>query len=264
MMSTTLNLVDYLLNRGRYFQQIGHQREALRTLSRLAGLRELPAPVAEETQYRLGELQLRRRQYPRARRHLTAALRYTPNNARYHFLLAQALDTDRDGDPARALDHYQTSLQLDRTQTDCLCGHGLLALRMGQTEQGLRSLRTAVDLAPDDLKVLRQVVSGLRLANRSDEARRLLLAARFRQSHDSRYQKLWNDFQFHYARRKQDAARRQRAALDEDKERPVLLPFVRPTGSLPRSCPVGGRIIRHDPPASPAPHQAQPDKRHAQ
>jgi tetratricopeptide (TPR) repeat protein len=240
----------------------------LRILSQLAGFRELPTAVIEETQFRLGELQLRRRRYVRARRHFAAALRYDPGNARYHFRMAQALDTEHDGDPARALQHYQTSLDLDSQQTDCLCAHGLLALRLGQTQVGLRSLRAAVELAPDDLKVLPRVVTALRLANRSNEARGLLLAARFRHPHDGRYQKMWNDFQFHAARREQDAVRQQRNALGQDEEEPVLLPFVRPSADRNRLSQARGRIIRHDGPGSPAPHQGQPvphpDQRHAQ
>src|SRR5205085_1183713 len=99
-------------------------------------------------------------------------------------------------------------------------------------------------------KVLAQVVAGLRTANRADEARSLLLAARFRHPHDRRYLKLWNDFQFHAARREQDDVRVGQASGDDG---PVLLPFVRPTGeSSPRTV-VAGKIIRADGPTTPAP-----------
>src|SRR3954447_2164718 len=83
-MSRTLNLVDGLLLMGRRHQQLGRARDALTILARLASFRELPREVAEETQARLGEIQLRRRKYHRARRHLAAALHHDPENARYH------------------------------------------------------------------------------------------------------------------------------------------------------------------------------------
>lgn len=254
MTSTTLGLVDHLLCRGRHFQHLGRTHDALRILGRLAGFRELPAAVAEEAQFRLGELQLRRKKYARARRHLAAALRYAPDNPRYHFRLAQALDNDRDGDLARAAEHYRTSLGLDGTQTDCLCAWGALALRLNRTEEGLECLRGAAELAPDDVKVLAKVVAGLRLANRADEARGLLLAARFRHPRDGRYLKLWNDFQFHAARRAQDAARLGKSFGDGG---PVLLPFLRPVREAAPRPAADGKIIRADGPTTPAPHLGQ-------
>ena len=69
-MSTTLNLADRLLAMGRNFEALGRDQDALHILGRLAGLHEVPVVVAEETQSRLAEIFLRRRQYRRARRHL--------------------------------------------------------------------------------------------------------------------------------------------------------------------------------------------------
>ncbi len=266
MSSRTLGFVDHLLSRGRYFQQLGRTQDALRILGRLAGLRELPPAVAEEAQFRLGELQLRRKKHARARRHLSAALRHGPDNPRYHFRLAQALDNGRDGDPARAADHYRSSLALDAAQTDCLCAYGLLALRLGRNEEAVDCLKAAARLAPDDLNVLAQAADGLRRADRADEARSLLLAARFRHPRDGRYRRLWDDFQFHAARRAQDAARAGRAPADEG---PVVLPFLRPVRpeTAPRPA-ATGKIIRADAPTSPGPHLGRParstDHRQAQ
>ncbi len=261
MTSTTLGFVDHLLSRGRYFQQLGRTHDALRILGQLAGCRELPPAVAEEAQFRLGELQLRRKKHGRACRHLAAALRHAPDNPRYHFLLARALDNDRNGDLARAAEHYRTSLALDPSQTDCLCAYGRLALRLNRAEEGLECLRAAARLAADDLKVLSQVVAGLRSADRTDEARGLLLAARFRHPRDGRYRRLWNDFQFHAARREQDAARAGAAIAGEDG--PVLLPFLRPERPAEDA-----KILRADAPAVLAPHLGQParvnDRRQAQ
>jgi tetratricopeptide (TPR) repeat protein len=254
MMSTTLNLVEHLLNRGRFFQQLGRSHDALRILSRLGAFRELPPAVAEETRFRLGELLLGRRKYHKARRHLAVALCYGPENARCHFLMARALEGGRDGDRERAAEHYRKALELDPTQTDCLCSWGKLAVRLGRSEEAIESFRAAVAQAPDSIKVLKEAVAGLREAGRADEARGLLLAARFRQPRDSRYLKLWNDFQFQRARRQQQAARRAQARADRNDEGPVLLPFVRPEGAAASTVRVAGKILRHDGPSSPTPH----------
>jgi Flp pilus assembly protein TadD len=253
MTQSTLNFVDSLLSRGRYFQQLGRSHDALCILTRLAGFRDLPAAVAEEVQFRLGELQMRHKKHGRARRHLSAALRYAPENPRYHYLLARVLDDDRDGDLARAADHYRSSLALDSTQTDCLCAYGHLSLRMNRTEEALECLRAAARLAPDDLTVLAQVAAGLRTADRADEARGLLLAARFRHPHDGRYRKLWDDLQFQAARQAQDDDRGERA--DDE---PVILPFLRAVREdAPRPAAVR-KIIRADAPTTVSPPHIGP------
>jgi tetratricopeptide (TPR) repeat protein len=262
-MSTTLNLVDRLLRRGRSLQEMGRSHDALQTFERLAHFRDLPSEVAEETQVRLAELQMQHRQFKPARRHLTAVLRQHPDNGDAHYLLATALETDDKGDPRRALAHYQRCLELDGEQADCLCACGLLALRLGRRDEGLAHLRRAVELLPDDAETLGQVVTGLCLANEADEARRLLLAARFRNPHDARFVQLWNDFQFQRLRKEQQAAASRRKA-EGDEAGPVVLPFVRPEG--PR---LGRKKVRQDGPAPlPAPHVPRlarlPKQKHAQ
>jgi Flp pilus assembly protein TadD len=266
-MSTTLNLVDRLLRRGRSLQEMGRSHDALQALERLTHFQEVPSEVAEETQVRLAELQLQRRQFGPARRHLTAILRHHPDNGHAHYLLATALEMDDKGDARRALAHYRRCLELDGEQPDCLCACGLLALRLGQRGEGLANLRRAAELMPDDPETLGQVVTGLCLANEADEARRLLLAARFRKPHDARFVQLWNDFQFQRLRKQQETARCRRKA-EGDEAGAVLLPFVRPKG-LCKALRQGRKKIRQDGPAPlPAPHVPRlarvPGQRHAQ
>src|SRR5436309_5607580 len=124
-MSMTLNLADRLLSMGRNYQALGRNQDAVHILSRLAGLRQLPAEVAEETQVRLGEIHLSRGKYTRARRHLTAALVHKPDSARYHYLMATALASDASADRHRAAEHYRRSLEIDPKQPTCLGEYGL-------------------------------------------------------------------------------------------------------------------------------------------
>jgi tetratricopeptide (TPR) repeat protein len=246
-MSRTLNLVDGLLLRGRARQQFGRVQDAFSIFSRLTGFRELPRDVAEEAQQRLGEIELGRKRYRRACRHLAAALRFDPDNARTHRLLASALRARGEGHWDDAARHYRRALELDPEQADCLAEAGLLACRTGHAEEGLRQLREAVGLEPDRPELLTQLVRGLRLAGRWDEARRELRAALFRHPRDRRFRRLWDDFQFQQLRREQRAARRPvKGAADDG---PVLLPFTPAPKAAGKGEP---KILRKEGPA-PAP-----------
>ena len=226
-MMPTLNLVDHVLAIGRRYQEIGRHRDAVSVLTRLSRFRYLPAEAAEETQARLAEIHLKRRKHKQARRHLTAALRHQPNNARYHYLLATALLNDNSEDLQRAGEHYRRALELDPGHVKCLADYGHLLLRLGQTEEGLARLREAAERAPEDVEVLGKLVKGLRLSGRTDEARSVLQAAMFRNARSLRFRKLWNEFRFQQARKRSETERLQRGEEDADGEPPVLLPFIR-------------------------------------
>jgi len=259
MVNTTLNLVDHLLAAAGRCQEQGRLREALRLLTRLAGFRQLPADAAEQTQARLAELQLKRRKFKRARRHLAAALQHAPDAARYHYWMATALAHDRDADLERAADHYRRSLELDPTPVKCQSEYGLLQVRLGQTEEGLARLRQAAEQAPDDADAVAKLAKGLRLAGRTDEAAAALRAALFRNPRAPRFRKLWNEYQFQQLRQGQDRARVRRAMRQPD-EGPVILPFVRlDRPHAPTGAPHG------DGPATVAPpprRPGRPDQRH--
>jgi tetratricopeptide (TPR) repeat protein len=221
-MNPTLNLFEHLLARGHQLQELGRHRDAGRLLARLAGFRDLPGDVAEQVQVRLAELALRRRRYARARRHLTAALRHRPDSARYHYLLAGALQAEG-ADLERAAEHYRRALELAPEHARYLADAGLLALRLNRTEQGLALLRQAAERAPDSAEAAGKLVKGLRLAGRADEARSALRAALFRNPRSARLRALWIDLQLQELRRRQENEQLDRQEADE----PVLLPFVR-------------------------------------
>lgn len=226
-MMSNLNLVDRVLAMGRLYQEVGRHRDAVSVLTRLSRFRFLPADAAEETQARLAEIYLKRRKYKQARRHLTAALRHQPDNARYHYLLATTLQAEEGAEMERAAEHYRRALELDPGHVKCLADYGHLLLRLGQTEEGLSHLQDAAERAPEDVEVLGKLVKGLRLSGRTDEARAILQRAMFRNVRSPRFRKLWNEFRFQQARRQREAERLQHAEAQSDGEEPVLLPFVR-------------------------------------
>jgi tetratricopeptide (TPR) repeat protein len=257
-MGTTLNLCDCLLAMGRELHDLGRLTEAARILHRLAGFRDLPPAVAEETQSRLAAIYLQKSDYRSARRHLSCALIYRPSHAHYYYQYATAVHNDPKADPARAVRYYRQAQRLDpdepRYWSDC----GRLMLQLGRTEDGVAALRKAWTLSPDDPVILARLVEGLCLADRADEARDALRAARFRNPRDVRFRKLWNDFQFRQVAESQTAA--------PVKAEPVILPFVR-RAAVPDLPKLPGRILRLDTGSKPAPHLPRsarlPDTKHA-
>ncbi len=265
-MDTTFNLVELLLARGRRCQEQGRLQEAAQLLRRLAGFRELPSTVAEEIQARLAEVQLKRRKYQRARRHLTAALVHSPLNARYHHLLGAAFATGEGSDLKRAIEHYRSALEKEPEQVECLCECGLLEVREGLTEEGLARLRQAVALAPADAGALAKLVKGLRLAGRSEDARSEMRAGLFRNPRDPRFRKLWNEYQFKQLRRRQEQERLSRRSVRPTSDGPTILPFVR---SAEQPVTTDAVAIREDGPETvPTPHRlrlvTRPDQTNVQ
>lgn len=254
-MSTSLPFHHRLMDRGRHLQSLGLVQEAVRFWGRVADMKSLPAALAEEAHSRLGEMQLERGKHSRARRHLAAALAHQPDNPHYHFLLAQAIEEDPKGDVEKALQHYRRALRADGDQPSYLGAFGRLAVELGKDEEGTQALRRAAELAPDDPDVILLVVDGLG-AIQPDEAQAILRLSLFRNPRNSRFRKLWSDFQFQRLRAVQEASHSP-PCLDEG---PTVLPFV------PRIAGDGkqARWRRH-PAGAPRPHLTLPasDKKHA-
>jgi tetratricopeptide (TPR) repeat protein len=250
-MSRTLNLCDHLLLQARKYHELGIDQRALRILANLSRLRDLPADVAEETQVRLAELLLKHRKFARARRHLTAALAHHEDNARYHHLMALAIEEDGCRQPARALEHHRRAVELDPKDPYGHADAGRLALRRGQVKLGLSWLRRAVELAPADVEVVGQVVEGLQDAGHTDEARQTARAALFRNSGDRRFRQLWDDFRFQELHRRQNRAHKRRAIRGAIAEGRICLSFEQMTVETA----TGRRVVRQDGPSrTPAPH----------
>jgi tetratricopeptide (TPR) repeat protein len=260
-----LNLVDELLSRSRRLHQLGRQNDAFDLLRKLTEFEELPDYAAEEVAIRLAEISLRRRQFKYARRYLAVAFDVQPDNARTHYLMARALDAGSAPNTRRALEHYRLALELEPDHAAWLCAYGLLLARLGRSREALASLRRAAAVAPDNVKTLKKVVEGMRLANAADEAHRLLLAARFRNPRETRLLDLWKDFQFRQLRKDQQTAPPRTVPIAAG---PVVLPYVPPeddTGPVRKP----GKRTRKDkasgiPPPRGILRVRRPDQRHAQ
>ncbi len=240
-MSKMLNLVDHLLFRAHNLRRHGQNHASARLFSRLAGLRDLPADVAEEAHVGLAEIHLEQEEHKQARRRLAAALTHQPDCAHYHFLLAIAVDDDPKSDSKRAGVHYRRCLALDPDRADYQCDYGMFALRHGHERAGMTALRRAAALAPDEPEMVGRIVAGLREADRADEAKALLRAALFRNPRDRRFRELWDRHQFEMVHAAQEMPAQRWAA-----EEPVLLPFRQPKKRRER---VGDKTIRIDAPS---------------
>jgi Tfp pilus assembly protein PilF len=128
-MSMKLKLTDHLLARCQDLRNQNHDDEALAVLDRLACFHGLPAETAEMAQASLGEMLVQRKKWTPARRHLTAALLYRPDCARYHYLMALALAHGRNSDPDRAREHFDKALELDSELAECHADFGLFCLK---------------------------------------------------------------------------------------------------------------------------------------
>lgn len=245
-MSISINLVEHLLSLGRKFQEMGRTSDAIQTLYRLSRFKELPGEVAEEIQYRLGQMHLDARRFKRARRHLLAAIRHQPDFAEYHYLFARALRADDQGNLDRAARFYRRALQMDPDNVPCLVECGLLSIQLGKTADGLKRLRRAVELAPHDPDVASQAATGFRQAGRADEARMLLQRGMFLNSQDHRFRKAWSGFKAEELLEHQEFQRLQNERFTLAPEGPTLLKFV-PRSKEPKGEAIPTILRREEP-----------------
>ncbi len=240
-MSKTLNLVDDLLCRARHCHDMGLHDRAKTLFERLAEFRRLPAEVAEETQGRLADLCRAEEDAFKERQHLACALAQRPNNADYHFRMAEAFLDDEDAPLEKALPYLRAAVRIEPDNPRYVAELGALSMRLGQTAQGLRLLKKAYDLAGDNLNVVEQYATALVDEDRADAARDLLKTAMFRNSSDRRFRELYRDFQFRAIA--DDQANKESIAFPDDA--PVILRFVRSRAKTRRFT-VDGQILRID------------------
>lgn len=251
MTTKKLNLVQLLLKRGRYLHDLGVSDEAARIFQRLLALADLPVEAAEEIQGRLAEIRFEQGRFRRARRHLSAALAYQPDNAHYHYMMALAAESDPDCALDRAFKHFRRSVELDPEHPEYLCALGLTALSLGRSQQGLRALRRAQQLAPDDPAILEKVVEGLGEVGEWTQASEMVRAAMFRHPRAAAYRQLWQRLQFDALHAHQQEGMHQSQNSRRDHGMPVILP-LRPKVALEELKADGRRLLRKDAPSSTA------------
>lgn len=240
-MSKTLNLVDDLLYRARHCHDLGLHDRAKKHFEQLAEFRRLPSDVAEETQARLSELCRAEGDAFKERQHLACALAQRPNNADYHFRMAEAYRNDDEAPLEKALPYLRAAVRIEPDNPRYLAELGTVSMQLEQTAQGLRLLKKAYDLAGDDLHVVEQYATALVDDDQADAARDLLKTAMFRNSGDRRFRELYRDFQFRAIADDQES--KKSIAFPDDA--PVILRFVR-SKTKARRFAVDGQVLRMD------------------
>lgn len=262
-MSRTLNLVDILLTTGRHLVLMGRLTEAITPLTKLAQFRKLPRHVLEELNSLLGDIYLQKRDFIKARRHLTAALAANPREADHHYRMAIAIDEDKDADRERAEFHYNRAVELEPEQAIYWADFGSYLFSVGKAKQALRAIRRAYARGINDAEIVGQVAGILRNEGHEAEATTKLRAALFQNHGDQRFRQLWQQHQFQLIYLAQE---RKRDAKMRDDVEPVILPF-QPAPATGKYIELGNKTIRIDPPESlkepqtKTPHDTQPHRR---
>jgi len=219
-MGRTLNWFDALLASARRQFESHQYGEVCRMLGRLA----MPAGErfqdSEEILSLFVEASLKLGRFKDARRSARALIADNADVAKYHHLLARAIESDPQVDCRHAAKHYRRAIELDPRNIEYLCDAGEFAVSLGRDETGLAWLRRAHDLAPDSMPVLKKLVEGLCEAERLDEARELMRNVQFRHGRSPEYQEMRSSVEFRILNASQDNA------VVEDEQRTVL-PFVR-------------------------------------
>lgn len=197
-MQATINMAQALLEQGKGLWEQDRYEEATRVLSRLLGLRAIPAETAERAQFYLADMQLAQGHYAKARRHLSAAIA-SGGSGDTHFMMACALDWDEQADPRRAYAHYRQAVTLEPGQPLYSSAYALMRIRQksGRTKfdrEALRRLRAAVAAEPEDPDIAYNYAAGLLQMGRHGEAEFALRRARKRWPGHPAFEELWQDY----------------------------------------------------------------------
>jgi hypothetical protein len=124
---------------------------------------------------------------------------------------------------------------------------------MGKRSEGMRHLRRGVELAPDEVAIVRRLADALMRQGKPNAARKVIHASMFRNPRNPAFQSMWRQIQFDGLAHRQLEARQSREVDD----RPMVLPFPRATG----------KVVRRDAPAETnGPHaetSSRRERRHA-
>jgi len=278
-MSRTLTLLEAGWESVRATAERGQRTSALKRLKQMLARPDVPAACAAEWHRFAGQLALALARYTTARSHLRAAARLEAAHANTRFLQGLAWEDDPDGCDRRAALCFKKAVALDAANPLYRAYFGRAAARCGKVKLGAREMLAAAQVAPGETSVLRVVVGGLLEAGKADDARRVLVTARFLRPGDIDLAALWERVKFEAARLGQcERAKRakmgktsentryaQDAQLAREGDR-VILPFVRLADDTdPSKAAKGttGGTVRRDGASFPRPHLARLSARKA-
>jgi Tfp pilus assembly protein PilF len=219
-MTNRLNLHRSLLERGRTLADAGFDREAMSVLEHLSRNEAVDPNTAETAEAALADICLRHGDYQNARRHIQLALVRNPLDPNYHRTLANILDANEDTNHKRTESHYRLAAELGEDDPAFLSEYGTFLCEHGKPVRGLKMLREAARLAPEDVDILEAVVAALVDANHFEEARKLLSQARFGSTHPAEVECLREQMELQITLQRQKC-RKAKSNADE----PAVIPF---------------------------------------
>ena len=277
-MSRTLTLLGAGWESVRLTAQRGQRTGALKRLTQMLARPDVPAASAAEWHRFAGQLALDLARYATARSHLKAAARLEAEHADTRFLQGCAWEDDPNGCDRRAAVCFKKATALDAANPLYHVYFGRAAARCGKVKLGTREMLAATEKAPGDVAVVRIAVSGLLEMGKTNDARRVLVAARFLRPGDGELSALWERVKFEAARLGQRESAKaaklekfentrhaQDAHFAREGDR-VILPFVRLADDTdPSKAAKGatGGTVRRDGASFPRPHLARLSARKA-
>jgi tetratricopeptide (TPR) repeat protein len=241
-MSRTLNLIDILLTTARHLFKVGRLTEALESLTKLSGFRQVPESVTEEIQALLGEIYFQQEKYKQARRHLTAAIALRPLKAEYFYRMAVAIDEDEFADRKRAAMYYARATELEPSEPIYWADFGSYLFTIGKSKEALKATRRAFTVGITNAEIVGQVADVLRREGLHGEATSKLRSALFHNHGAQAFRQLWHRHQYQMIYAEQQRKRRLASGVPDH---PVLLPFV-PAPSQGKYLTLGEKTIRID------------------
>lgn len=190
-MTGTLHLIDRLLMTVRTLE---HAPVAAAARPSPQGVAATVA-AAGHCRWAVRHLRLGRRQ--RAQRHLQRALRYRPQAACIHHLLARVYQRGGRQHFQRARAHYRRALKLQPDRASCLADFGAFQLVCKRRRKGLECLRRAAALAVQRPDILARVAESLHRAGCQAEAWWLVWSARGQHPSHQPLERLWTAFSLH-------------------------------------------------------------------
>ena len=244
-MSRTLNLLDQLLLRARTLQTMGRLQRSVSVLRQISRWPNLPMEREVEVQRLLGETCFQLRKYKHARKHLRQVIRLQPDDAEALLRLARAIDHDPMIDARQASRYYRRALELRPDDPKVLRECGQYFIQMDRCRKGLKLLYRAMELAPHDFDNVKAYVDGLEEMQMYADAKQTLRLVRFRHQNNSRFEQIWGDLQYRQVRSQQ---RSESAGRIEHTE---TVPFLRlHTGQPAKRI----RVVRRDLGSEAGPH----------
>jgi tetratricopeptide (TPR) repeat protein len=243
-LSDSLSLAEHLLSRGCLLRRLGRLPEARRLLRRALACAITSGPVRLDALRALATIELESGRFRRARRLLAAAIRQRPSADYLYREYARTVDVDPDADPQLAIRALRAAVCVDPFVPASWALLGTAALRAGDEQLARKALRRAARLRPEESDVLTTIVDGFLALDRDDEARAVVIAARFRSPNDLAVTALRDRIRYTIARRQQ-----RHGGSDE----PAILPFpVRERTS--NKSPAATQVLRADRRSVPMPH----------